>query len=146
MAGPQAQPDAMPILKLRFDEVVVVETPGSLSPSNVVSAGGQFWLRIEIGAEGMLWPVFNLMNWNIQHFATDLTAGGAAAPLPGAPVVLGGAFPFPPGVWSILTGPFALPQGNYRILTRIRLDPAMPMPLRTQIGGSSDDLLLEVIP
>jgi hypothetical protein len=145
MAITQAQPDAMPILKLRLDEVVPVETPGSLSPSTVVSGGGAFWLRTEIGAEGMLWPIFNLMTWDVEHLAEDIVAGGPAVAL--APLVgLVGAFPAPPGIWSITAGPYVLPASTYRIFTKIRLNAAMPPLLRAQIGGGADGILLEVIP
>lgn len=147
----QAQPDAMPIIKLRFDEVICIETPGALSPSTVITSGAAFWLRTDIGAEGGFWPIFNLFTWDIRHFAEDIVNGGPAIALP--PLLgVAGAFPPPPGIWSIVAGPLAtgaagvLPQGTYRILTNVRLNAAMPPPLRSLIGGSNDGLLVEVIP
>jgi hypothetical protein len=151
----QAQPDAMPICKLRFDEVVCIETPGALSPSTVIRSGQNFWLRTDIGGEGPFGPpVFNLLHWDVFHFAEDIVHGGSVA-LPGVVTVdrnVLGAFPPEPGIWSIVSGPYTtgpgnqLPDGSYRILTSLRLEANENPILRSRIGGSHQLLIVEVIP
>jgi hypothetical protein len=150
----QAQPDLMPVIKLRMDDVECVETPGSLDPSTIVTSGGNFWLVTDIGAEGMFWPIFNMLTYEVHHTAERIDSAGAPVVLPGGPPFLG-AFPAAPGIMrhqspAITTGPPAsapdLAEGTYRIFTTVRLVAPSPAGLFSLIGGFFQGPVIQVIP
>ena len=156
MAG-YAQPDALPLIKMKMGEVQVVEGPGAtLTPSNIISDGGTFWLRTEISAEGFIGPpILNLLTaasqLEVQHHLEDIQGGGPAVNLPAAPQAIVGAFPAPPGSIVVSVGPFAagtapgadVGLGSWRVLTHIHCtNPG----LANFFGGFSEGPVVEVLP
>jgi hypothetical protein len=147
----QSQPDLMPVIKLRMDDVECVEQPGSLDPSNIVTSGNTFWLRTDIGGEGMFMPFLSMLTYEVHHTAERIDAAGPPILLP-----TGGSFipnlPAPPGIFRhtsppITTGAAAtLPDGTYRIFTSLRLVAPSPPALFSLIGGFYQGPILQVIP
>ena len=66
----QAQPDVMPFLRFRLDDVVVLEN--GLSPSTVIEQGTPFTLRLDLGFDGTLAPLLTGQAFSVFHHITNL--------------------------------------------------------------------------
>jgi len=145
----QAQPDAMPFLKMRLDGIVCLE-PTGLSPSTVISAGNDVTLRAELGFDGLFAPLligqtFRVVyhpqriedNVNVPVLASPITAITAAnlahLTVSAGPftTVPGGNLPVAPGFAS----------GTYRIVAHVHFtNPAID----TIVTAFYDGLMLMV--
>lgn len=148
MAG-QAQPDMMPALRFRFDNIVILE-PG-LSPSSVVPAGTPVTLRMDLGFDGLLAPLLDGDSFSVFNHIQNIETG-ANTTLPG------GGFVVPAGPAkahiTVSSGPyttggpgsdFAIPagftSGTFRILTHVHANAPGITPI---VAAFNDGLVLMV--
>ena len=149
-AAGQAQPDAMPLLRMRLDDVVVLE-PG-LGSSSVVTAGTPVSIRLDVGFDGMLAGLVSGQELNVFHHIQNVETGTNTT-------INGGSFIVPPPAASShivhTSGPYAtgggtdfeipagFDSGTYRILTHIHPDNAS---VASIISAFHDGLVVQVIP
>jgi hypothetical protein len=136
MPGPgQAEPDVLPYLKFKLDNVVALSPPPN--PTTIVQAGQPVQLQVDLGVEGFWAGLLIGESFTVVHH-TEREEDGARSTLPG------GAFtvPTPPDTasFSVTTGPFStgnagsganfevpagFDAGTFEILTHIHFqDPA----------------------
>ncbi len=144
-----AQPDAMPLVKMRLDGVECIEPAFSLSPSNIVPVGSSFQLRTDLGFEGVL-PGANLLGATIrvEHHLQRIEDGTVSA----LPLTAADTFNIPPepATMSVLSGPYAtgavapaLTPGTYRVVTHIHA--IAPPGAGRVINAFHDGLIIEVV-
>jgi len=134
----QAQPDVMPFLRMRMDNVVILE-PG-LSPTSIVSSGTDVQLRVEVGFDGILAPLLVGQTFNVFHHVTNIESG-ATSVLNGGSFVVTGANLSHAAVNSSLystsgaAADFPTPAGSaagtFRILTHVHAASAAVEPIVT---------------
>lgn len=150
-AAGQAQPDAMPLLRMRMDDVVVLE-PG-LGSTSIVEVGTPVSIRLDCGFDGMLAGLVSGQTMNVFHHVQNvetganstLNGGNFIVPSPATashithtsgPYTTGG-----PGSDFEIPGGFA--SGTFRILTHIHPDSAS---VASVISAFHDGLVIQVIP
>jgi hypothetical protein len=118
MAAPGvAQPDAMPFLKFRLDDVEVKETDG-WAPSTILNDGKDFQFTVKLGVEGNLAALLIGDKYKIEHHCQQLDG-------PGQETLDGGNFtvPDPPDPVEESSGPYTagadLPVGTWVITTLV---------------------------
>ena len=125
----QAQPDVMPFLRFRLDDVVVLEN--GLSPSAVIEEGTPFTLRVDVGFDGLLAPLVTGQAFSVFHHITNIETNATQTEA-------GGAFvPTAANLTHITaqSGPISLAipagfeAGTFRILTHVHADNAAVRPI-----------------
>ena len=153
MAPAAAQPDVMPLLKFRMDNVVCIEQPASLSPSTIIRVGNQFWLRTDIGMEGFLAIALN-GGYRVYHHVENIEAG-ARGLLPATPTdTFSGVLPVNQsllsGPYNAAAAPLGIPagfdSGTYRVTTHIHTRPPFPPGAATVFSAVNDGLIIQIIP
>jgi len=148
----QAQPDVMPLLKMRLDDVVVLES--GIGPSTVITNGTPLQLRLDIGFDGTFAGLLTGQAFSVFHHI-ECVEDGVRSTLAGGTFVV----PAPPGSAHILvTSPlyttgaagsganFAIPAGfsagTFRILSHVH---ANNLAVRPIAGAFHDNLVIQVI-
>jgi len=147
----QAQPDVMPFLKMRLDDVVVLE--GGLSPSTVITAPATLTLRLDVGFEGMLAGLLTGQPFSVVHHIERIEDGNRIN-LPGGNFVV----PAPPASSHILVNSGVITtgasgsganleiapgfaSGTFRVLTHVHADNPAVRPI---VAAFHDGLVIQV--
>jgi len=152
MPGPGiAQPDFLPALKFRLDNIEVLET-GGFGPSSIVTAPNPFTLRMDLGFDGPLTLLLFGLVLTAEHHAQHIESGAVfALPVAGGIVVIPPALA-PASHLTISSGPYAtvvgvaapgvpLGTGTYRITTHIH----PPPPIAGIVSAFYDGLIVQVV-
>jgi hypothetical protein len=146
-----AQPDFLPALRFRFDDIQVLEAGAiPFGPNNIVTAPNPFTIRMDVGFDGPLTLLLFGLSLTAEHHV-QLIETGAVFVLPGGSVTIPAALAVASHL-TITSGPFAtvvgpaapgvpLGTGTYRITTHIH----PPAPIAGIVAAFQDGLIVEVV-
>ncbi len=150
-----AQPDAMPFLKFRLDDVTAIESlagPVPLGPSTIIPSGNTFFLRTDLGMEGVLAPVIP-GGYEVFHHIQNIETGAVATLPPTAGDTFAGVLPESA---SLLSGPYTagvaplvippgFDTGTYRITSHVHPVAPFPASAGTVINAFHDGLIIQIV-
>lgn len=137
-AGPGSSRPNTSYLRFEADDAYFIEAT-TMEPTNVISSGTQFYVRVEMGVDGPWCGLLAGHSGLIQVHFDQVESANKSTP-PGVP------FTWTPAmcsqqVNSIQLGPYSLNPGTYRATVQIRWNP----PVDKILGGFIDGLVLEVL-
>ncbi len=152
MPGPgQGQPDLLPFLKFRLDDVIVLEN--GISPSTIVTAPTTLQLRLDVGFDGQFAALLHNQRFSVFHhlervedgFRKTLPGGSFVVPVPGGAshitITSNNYSTGGPGSGADFEIPAGFDSGTFRILTHVHADDPN---IRQIVSAFHDGLILQI--